>query len=106
MAHNLRQELRHCVQHRVSVFWRCNGTSACSTGILIEVGYDYIELVGNVPTFAETDESPSFDCDDPQGLLLETIIPLKSIGALVEGVPSDRKCTIPHCCTAPSSPHP
>ena len=97
MAQSLRHELRENLERRITVYWRCGGSHACSTGILVEVGYDFIELVGLVPTFAQT-EAP-LECSDPQELLLETIIPLKSVCGFVESVPSDRKAGFPSCCT-------
>ena len=100
MAHSLREELRQSLQRRITVMWRCNGTAACTTGILIQVGYDFIEMVGIVPTFADDENSLPVNCTDPQGLLLETIIPTKNICGFVEHVPPGRKATIPRCCYA------
>ncbi len=97
MAHSLREELRHSLQRRITVMWRCNGTAACTTGILIEVGYDFIEMVGIVPTFADDENSLPVNWTDPQGLLLETIIPIKNICAFVEDVPPGRKVALPVC---------
>jgi hypothetical protein len=96
MAQGLRYELRENLDRRITVYWRCGGSCACTTGILVEVGFDFIEVAGLVPTFVATEDSPG--CIDPQNTLLETIIPFKSISAFVEGVPSDRNAGFPVCC--------
>lgn len=99
MAHSLHQELRKLEQHRVSVYWRCGEAAACSSGILIEVGYDFIELLGIVPTLLDDENGLPVACTDPQGLLLQTIIPMKSVFGLIEDIPIGRKATLPRCCT-------
>jgi hypothetical protein len=97
MAHNLREELRHNLQRRISVMWRCGGTAACTTGILIQVGYDYIEMVGIMPTCVDDENSLPVNWADPQGLLLETVIPIRNVCAFVEDVPPGRKLSLPTC---------
>ena len=102
MAQSLRHELRENLDRRITVYWRCGGSCACTTGILVEVGFDFIELAGLVPTVAAAEDS--FDCTDPQNTLLETIIPFKSISGFVEGVPSDRKAGFQACCVGTDPP--
>lgn len=97
MAESLRQELRHSLQRRVTVFWRCGETPACSTGILMQVGIDFIEMVGIVPTFSDDEVSLPVAYADSQGLLLNTIIPLKNLCGFIEDVPSGRKAVAPGC---------
>lgn len=104
MAESLRQELRHSLQRRITVFWRCGEASACSTGILMQVGIDFIEMVGIVPTFADDDVSLPIAYADSQGLLLNTIIPLKNLCGFVEDVPSGRKAVAPGCGEVLQSP--
>ena len=101
MAQSLRHELRENLDRRVTVYWRCGGSSACTTGILVEVGFDFIEVAGLVPTCAAREDA--VHCSDSRNTLLETIIPFKSISGFVEGVPSDRKAGFQFCCFDPDA---
>lgn len=104
MAQGLRYELRENLDRRITVYWRCGSSCACTTGILVEVGFDFIEVAGLVPTFVATEDTTG--CSGLQNTLLETIIPFKSISGLVEGVPSDRQAGFPACCDDVVSPQP
>gem|GEM_PF-3185100 len=93
---DFRRELWEHKGHRVTVIWTCNHAIACSTGRLVEVGADFVEVCGPVPTFAER-RSPS-KCKDPAALDLEIVIPLGHVCAVVEDVPECRKAGLPLCC--------
>ena len=84
--------------HRVTVIWHCNGAIACSTGKLVEVGCDFVEVHGPVPTFAEL--LSSHRCDDQASIELDIVIRLDHVCAVVEDVPECRKAGVPLCCTA------
>lgn len=99
---DLRHELWENKGHRVTVIWECNYGVLCSTGILVEVGADFVEVRGAVPTFAER---MSFsECDDLAGCELETVIPLARVCGVVEDVPPCRKAGVPYCCGAADPP--
>lgn len=104
MADTLRQELRHSLKTRVTVIWDCGSTTASSTGILIQVGWDFIELAGAVPTFEDDEQCFEPPCNDPAALILETVIPIKAICAFVEDLPDRRKASLPWCCYAADPP--
>jgi hypothetical protein len=88
--------------HRVTVIWHCHSAIACSTGKLVEVGCDFVEVHGPVPTFAE--RLSSFKCHDLAGIELDIVIPLDHVCAVVEDVPECRKAGIPFCCGALDPP--
>jgi hypothetical protein len=80
----------------VTVIWHCNDRLACSTGRLVEVGADFIEVHGPVPTFGERRSCE--DCDDMACTDLDTGIRLCAICAVVQDVPECRKAGLPTCC--------
>ena len=89
----LMEELAEHVGVRVTVIWHCDGAIACSTGEIIEVGRDFVEVHGLVPTFDECGP-----CDDLKDCELDTVIPLDRVCAVVECVPKRRKAGVPLCC--------
>ena len=96
MRRDFRRELRELRGHRATVIWHCNGAIACSTGRIVEVGADYVEVRGPVPTFAE--HLAKQDCDDLAAVELEILIPLVHVCAVVEDVPECRRAGPPLCC--------
>lgn len=100
LRETLRWELKENLGHRVTVIWNCNGSTACSTGTLVELGIDFLEVQGVVPTFADIPEQYYSGCQDLEGTVLDTVIPLDRVCAVMENVPCDRKATLPNCCFA------
>ena len=94
MTETLRDELRGQVGFRVSVLWHCGQQTRCTTGHVTQVGLDYLELRGLVPTFAESIAT----CTDLAPEVLQTLIPLSAICAVVENVPAGRKADFEPCC--------
>jgi hypothetical protein len=93
---DLRWELAQHRGERVTVIWCCQNILACSTGRLVEVGSDFVEVHGAVPTFAEKRSSRC--CEDFAALDLDIVIPLQHVCAVVECVPECRQATVPACC--------
>lgn len=100
---DLRWELAEHRGERVTVIWHCQGVLACSTGKLVEVGSDFVEVRGPVPTYAE--HRASRDCKDMAALDLDIVIPLQHVCAVVEHVPECRQAAVPSCC-GPCPPPP
>lgn len=96
---SFREELKENIGRRVTIFWNANGQNACTTGVVVEVGCDFVEVRGLVPIFEE--ERPE-SCDqlcEKRGVAeLETVIRLESVTAFVERVPHGHKATVPICC--------
>ena len=101
---DLRRELLEHKGHRVTVLWHCNGVLACSTGRLVEVGCDFLEVHGLIPTFAE--RMVWGGCDDAASMMLDIVIPLENVCAVVEDVPECRKAGVPFCCGSVDPPAP
>ncbi len=94
---SFRRELKEHLGVRVTVIWHCADTVLCSTGKIIEVGTDFVEVHGIVPTF---DDTATDGCQDVDGTELSTVIPLENVCAVIERVPDDRKAGLPICCSA------
>lgn len=97
---DFRWELAQHRGERITLIWSCQGTLACSTGRLVEVGSDFVEVHGPVPTHAE--RRASRRCTDFAALDLDIVIPLQHVCAVVERVPDCRQAGVPVCCGAPS----
>ena len=117
-----REELKENIGHRITVFWTANGQNACSTGVVVEVGWDFVEIRGLVPAFAEGPRQrpdpndpvmpeASKDgwghhgiCSDRDEFELETVIRLENVTGFVERVPYGHKATVPVCCFTEDPP--
>lgn len=102
---SFREELKQNIDRRVTIFWNANGQNACSTGVVVEVGCDFVEVRGLVPVFQEErPERCERLCEDRDVAELETVIRLENVIALVERVPYSQKATIPVCCFTEDPP--
>lgn len=116
MAETFHRELREHVGDRVTVFWHCGswGTGgspflpvgsgiAQTTGILVEVGCDFVEVRGLVPLFEDFPGDVG-RCIGPGADTLDVAIPLRHVCAVVESVPQENKAGFPAACAALDPP--
>jgi hypothetical protein len=101
---SLRKELRELRRHgtRVTIAWSCGEMAApfCTTGVIVEVGADFVEVRGCSPTVVE-----AIGCTGAELSLLDTVIPLRNVCAVFENVPAGRKAAVPVCCGVSDPPH-
>jgi len=101
---DLRGALRAAQRHkrRVTVVWHCGEGCAvfCSTGEIARVGCDFVSVRGRSPTLAEGER-----CCEEELEELETIIPLRGLCAVFDGLRDCRRAGLPACCVpAPHQP--
>jgi hypothetical protein len=85
----------HCGKVRVTVVWHCGEKTLCTTGDLVEACDDFIVVVGETPTAAE---SHRCECRDLATEKLPVIIVAEHICGVVFDVPKCRKAALPICC--------
>lgn len=97
---SFRRELMESRGRRISVLWTCNDRLASSTGRLVEVGADFIEILGLTPTFDDSVGQFFGSCTNLDATDLEQIILIENICWVVEDVPEERKAGFPLACVA------
>ncbi|MGE5589329.1 MAG: hypothetical protein ACM3ZA_01670 [Bacillota bacterium] len=89
MSPDFVDQLKRGLHRRSSVFWLHGGEKTVSTGDIVAVGEDFVEIRGLVPTVEEW--SQGMARGEAQGSQLSTVIPLHSVCAVVRDVPAGQK---------------
>ncbi|HVB11068.1 MAG TPA: hypothetical protein VNM16_11980 [Bacillota bacterium] len=90
-AADILSTLRACVGRRVALLWHCGHAVAEATGWIVQVSPDVVEVRGAVHTLGAGGRRGF-----PHGIFeLTTVIPVRSICALIEDVPRGVRVDLP-----------
>lgn len=89
MSPDFVDQLKRGLHRRSSIFWLQGGEKTVSTGDIVAVGEDFVEIRGLVPTVDEWSQGMSRG--EAQGNQLSTLIPLQHVCAVVRDVPGGQK---------------
>ncbi|MHB9145841.1 MAG: hypothetical protein ACYC5Y_10970 [Symbiobacteriia bacterium] len=94
LIEKLLDRLRQELGGRVSIFWQCGDEIAVTTGKVIQVGSDFVEVQGLTPTLEETGH-PGSPHGDAIATSLSTLVSAQRLSAVIEGVVEGRKALVP-----------
>lgn len=84
-------QLKRGLHRRSSIFWLHGGETTVTTGDIVAVGEDFVEIRGLVPTVEEVFQGHLQPRGEAQGSQLSTVIPLQNVCAVVKDVPAGQK---------------
>ena len=91
MSPDFVDQLKRGLHRRSSIFWLHGGETTVSTGDIVAVGEDFVEIRGLVPTVEEVVQGHLQPRGEAQGSQLSTVIPLQNVCAVVKDVPAGQK---------------
>ncbi len=94
LIEKLLDRLRQELGGRVSIFWQCGDEIAVTTGKVIQVGSDFVEVQGLTPTLEETGH-PGSAHGDAIATSLSTLVSAQRLSAVIKGVVEGRKALVP-----------